>query len=234
MGRSIVLLGYVLIASGLLAQESQPKVNGTPQPHVFSIELTRVLGKPLSLKSSTEIVSSPQGEKLVRLRTEVMSARDSQGRIYSERRSNVPLESDQTPQIQGIYLIDPTAGTFTGCDISERRCVVSRLSPPGQASCSSLPVPDDVEIAWANLGEQNVGGIAVAHTRETCTHRRESSASGLDFWRNSKLGIELNVYTMHPKDLPPFPDWKVTDLSQAEPDPQLFAIPAGFAVSDSK
>ncbi len=131
MGRSIsvVLLGLVLVVAGLIAQESQPQVNGTPQRHINSIELTRVSRKPVSFKGSAEMVQNPENGKLVRLRTEAMWARDNKGRIYYDTRSPVPAESDQTPQIVGTVVIDPSAGTFTACWPSLHTCYVSKLNP---------------------------------------------------------------------------------------------------------
>jgi hypothetical protein len=68
-------------------------------------------------------------------------------------------------------------------------------------------------------------------TRETCI-----PGGPVDYWRNSGLGIDLNVIlgATFLRLGHEVPDCRLIEVSHSKPDPRLFDIPAGFTVGDSR
>jgi hypothetical protein len=127
---SILLAGYTLLACALAAQEPQRSSNDGKQFLVNTIALLSVPEKPISVKISIELTHTLGDGKTAQLHTEKVLARDNQGRIYEERRSSVPFNSDQSPQLEEIDLYDPAAKTVPLCVLSTKHCIIARYTPP--------------------------------------------------------------------------------------------------------
>ena len=89
-----------------------------------------------------------------------------------------------------------------------------------------------------DLGKTSVNGVEAIGTRETRT--LNPGAIGNDrvisivkeIWYSPQLGINVSVRRVDPRHGTQIIN--VTDISQGEPDPKLFAIPSGYTVVDRR
>ena len=94
--RALVSLAtIVLIAGGLAAQEPLRGPDGGTSTRVSGVELLAVRGLPFSARTTTEWTRTLPNGSTITTRLEANLARDSRGRIYRERRTFVPANSDR-------------------------------------------------------------------------------------------------------------------------------------------
>ena len=240
-GSIALAIAAVIVATTLTAQDSQAP-NRDQQFYVFDIRLLDVPGKPLTIRSTRETIRPPKDGKSQVSHGLLIQSRDSHGRIYQYLKLS-PLENSNELPSEQITLFDATGGTQTFCPIEPvsprddgKHCYVTSYRSPELSSrsyCALTPVPTDT-VTWSNLGEYQLGGVTVTHTRELCTHNGGEITGGLEFWRNSDLQVELTVV---PRRFPlqtTMIDSRVAEVTQADPDPRIFDIPDGFAVIDRR
>jgi hypothetical protein len=190
-------------------------------------------------------------------------ARDSQGRVRIDRTSgefkhdNGSEEGTEAEQ-HLIMICDPVAKTLTQIDtlnatakILHARPSASSFQPPGlptefhpswpiRTFCSSrMPVPHDGRIRVEDLGYRNIEGVE-AHGERIFMPTFVGPASGgsvqgensTDRWcsddlaavvltvsGNSKRGVQTST--------------AMQKIERSEPDPSLFQIPPGYAITES-
>ena len=123
----------LLLVSSLAAQDSEAPSRGPDggtQVHVDGIKILPVAGKPFSGVDSVDWTRNLADGTTVATHLNAKLARDSQGRIYRERVSFVPLNSNQQPKPREIFLLDPVTHTRTVCVVAARRCTVTGYRAP--------------------------------------------------------------------------------------------------------
>ncbi len=167
-------------------------------------------------------------------------ARDSLGRVYRERhRFGVEGASAASTMLES-FVYDPVSGTKTSCWYATRRCSVTAYHPRQQSGAATMGVSRDGlrSVTRQNLGTEEVGGLPAVGTRETTT--LQPGAEGNDqtltmsreFWYSAELQTNLAVTRKDPRQGTQV--IQMTVLSRADPDPSVFAVPAGFSVRDDR
>ena len=166
--------------------------------------------------------------------------RDSQGRIYRERRHFAPQGTDPEKTLYQFYILDPTTGTQTDCTIATHQCVINgyhpqfsiRLMPPGPFDQGRQVLVRD------SLGEHPVGDLNTIGTRETITVSPGTFGNDRaltltrEFWYSPDLKTNLVVTRSDPR-LGTF-DIHLDVQSRDEPSPDIFAIPADYTIRDAR
>jgi hypothetical protein len=233
---------FLLLASTLAAQDSDAPSRGPDGRTRYFVEGITVLplaGKPFSGRSTTEWTRKLDDGGVVTTHLFAMVARDSQVRIYRERRNFVPANSDQESRKEDIRIFDPVTHTRTTCEVAARRCTVTGY----HARTSFKPTPagslDDGKryLTRESLGSDVIEDLNVVGTRETTTinagviGNSQPLAITREFWYSPDLQVNLSVTRQDPREGTQV--IHVVDLSRSEPDPAMFQVPAGFVVEDS-
>jgi hypothetical protein len=241
--RNSVLFSFVGVAitAGLLcAQEASRGPDGGTTYHVSGVDLLAIPGKAFSAKSTTDWTRTLEDGTKVRLHLNANLARDSQGRMYRERRSFVAEGSTQESRLMEIMLYDPIALTKTTCTVPIHQCVVTGYRP--RTSFVTTPAG-----AFANgtrylnredLGTNTMEGLDVVGTRETLTinpgvvGNERPLVSTREFWYSPDLQTNLSVTRNDPRE--GLQVVRLSSVSRSEPQPQQFEVPSGFTVQDAR
>ncbi len=207
---------------------------------VGGIFLTPAPGAPFT--ASVNIVSKkvlPDGESSVQTTIEHI-ARDSSGRIYNERRAMVaaPLQGD--PQLLSGHIYDPTThlNTFLNpfTHLAHQQ-IFERPTPPPNQPAPSLGRHDGGELTTVtDLGDQTVDATQLHGTRKVWTVPATVSGTGKpititdEYWYSPALSVYLILKHEDPRTGEQIV--AVQDVSQKEPDPSQFQIPARFRIVD--
>jgi hypothetical protein len=167
-------------------------------------------------------------------------ARDSQGRVYRERRSFTPQGTDPQKTLREFYILDPTTSTRTDCTIATHHCIVTGYRP--QFAIRLMPAgPFDQgrqSLVRDSLGQQSVGDLTTIGTRETITVSAGTFGNDRpltltrEFWYSPDLKTNLAVTRSDPR-LGTF-DIHLNVQSRTDPSPDLFTIPADYTLQDTR
>jgi hypothetical protein len=234
------LVGVALSAGLLCAQEAARGPDGGTTYHVSGVDLLAIPGKAFTAKSTTDWTRILEDGTKVRLHLNANLARDSQGRMYRERRSFVPEGSAQESRLMDIILYDPAALTKTTCTVAIHQCVVTGYRP--RTSFVTTPAG-----AFANgtrylnredLGTNTMDGLDVVGTRETLTinagvaGNERPLVTTREFWYSPDLQTNLSVTRNDPRE--GLQVVRLSSISRSEPQPQQFEVPSGFTVQDAR
>lgn len=239
MKARVLLAAFLLVALQFFAQDSEEAMRGPDRGTEYTVNGISVLplpGKPFSGRSTTEWIRTLEDGTVVTTHLFAAVARDSQGRIFRERRSFVPMNSSEQSKLTEIRIFDPTTHTRTYCQIATHRCQVTGYYAP----VKFVPMPvgsfDSGKrfLAREVLGNEAIDGIDVLRTRETVTiepgvlGNSQSLVITREFWYSPELEVNLAIIRKDPRE--GTQNIRVGELSRTEPDPALFKIPSGFVV----
>ena len=243
MKQRALLAISLLLACCLAAQESDETLRGPDGGTRFRVQGIQILpaaGMPFSGRDNIEWTRDLGDGNSVTTHLFAALARDSQGRIYRERVSFVPANSDQQSRRNEFILSDPVAHTRTTCTVATRHCEITSY----YALTSFAPPPTGPfdngkrSLARENLGSDVIDGLSVVGTRETITinagvvGNSQPLATTREFWYSPDLQVNLKVTRKDPREGTQV--IRVVDLSRSEPDPAMFKVPAGYVVVDSR
>jgi hypothetical protein len=224
-----------------IAQESgEPSrgPDGGTRTRVTGIEVLPVTGKPFSGRSTTQWTRTLEDGTVVNTHLFAMVARDSQGRIYRERRSFVPVDSTEESRLNDIMIFDPVTHTRTECNVAAKHCNVTGYHAPTSFTPAPAGSLDNGKrsLARENLGTDVMDGINVVGTRETLTI--EAGVVGnsqplvvtREFWYSPDLQVNLAITRKDPREGTQVV--RVGDVSRSEPDPALFKVPSDYIVGN--
>jgi hypothetical protein len=234
----IVFAAAALIGSNAQAQAPMRAPDGGTGYHVDGVDLLPLPGMPLTGKSSIQWTRSLEDGSTVTVHLEANLARDNAGRMYRERRSFVPLNSDRESRLEDIMVFDPTARTKTTCTLATKKCLVTdyyprhefALRPPGPFANGTRSLTRE------DLGQDQIDGMSVIGSRETTVinpgvvGNDKALVSTREFWYSAAIRTNLLVTRVDPREGKQV--IQLIDLSLAEPDPRTFEIPKGFTVVD--
>ena len=205
---------------------------------VEGVETLPIPGLPFSATDRIVWTRPLEGGGTTTTYLEANVARDSQGRMYRERhRFGVEGASGASTMLES-FVYDPVSGTKTSCVYRTRRCAVTSYHPRPQHEIVSVGASDDGlrRRTRENLGTKEIGGLPVMGTRETTTiepgavGNDQTLTTSREFWYSAELKTNLAVTRKDPREGTQV--IQMTVLSRADPDPAVFAVPAGFAVRD--
>lgn len=236
---ALLLFAVSISPCSSAAQESSEPVHGPDGETTYRVHGIQVLPateRPFSARD--HIVWTRSALDGTRITTELYAlvARDAQGRIYRERRTFIPVNSNQSSRQLEILLLDPVSHTRTSCNPVTRSCTVNSY----RASASFVLNPDGAQddgtsfLTRESLGQKQIDGQDVAGTRETLQiasgvlGNSQPLTSTRDFWYSTALQVNIAVTRNDPRF--GTQTLELVDLSIAEPDPKIFQVPTGFSV----
>ena len=237
---SAICVVAMFAGASLSAQEAARGPDGGTTYHVSGVELLAIPDKPFSAKTRTDWTRILEDGSTVKVYLEARLARDSQGRLYRERRTFVPVGSTTEPRLNEIELYDPQARTRTACTLVTHHCSITRYFP--RTAFVLQPVGPFARgtrsLAREPLGLQAIEDLSVSGTRETVTinpgtmGNEQALITTREFWYSPQLGINI----LSTLDTPQAGKQTFTarEVSTSEPEAHFFALPEGFTVQDQR
>lgn len=226
-----------VVVCPVLAQTVERGVDGTTRTFVPGVEILPVTGIPLVGKDTVVWTRPMDGGGSTTVSVDANLARDSQGRVYRERHHFAPADVDPKKTLYESYVVDPVSGMETVCEYATRRCTVTKYRPrPVVVRLQPVGPFEQGKryLARESLGTKTIDGLNVTGTMETLTilpgtiGNDRQLVSTREFWYSEELKTNVAVTRKDPRE-----GTQVVTLmvySRSEPDPQIFAVPAGFTV----
>jgi hypothetical protein len=165
-------------------------------------------------------------------------ARDSNGRIFQERRFFSPTGDKQETRLSNLEYADPTRHEFYDCVPTTLVCTVSAYYVPVSAPANlpaSVTLPNGAgTITRENLGQKNISDLDVVGSREITTINpgvngyKAPEPTIKEFWYSPRLEINLIVKRFEPRG--GAQNITVQSIDLSEPNPKLFAPPPGYRI----
>jgi hypothetical protein len=240
-GGFLIAATVMLASHPALSQEASEALrgpDGRTTYHVAGIEVLPIPAKPFFGKDSIEWTRKLEDGSTVTTQLYAVVARDSQGRIYRERRHFVPANSNQEPRLEEVVVYDPTAATKTACTLATRECNITAY----HASRTFRPLPAGTfdqgtrHLTREELGTNVVDDLNVIGTREITYINQgvigndRPIVTTREFWYSPDLETNVSVTRQDPTEGTQV--IKLIELSRSEPDAALFEVPAGFTMHD--
>lgn len=233
----------LILCSRIVAQNPQDALHapdGNSYSRIVSIYIPPMANAPFTATVNTEWARQTSDGATVTVKNHRLVARDSQGRIFQERRRFVPADSNSPSLVFQTEYSDPAKHTKYVCFPTSKVCDLYNYSAPLSQPVQAVgPIGDGKRyLSREDLGKSEVSGIETIGTRETIAtnqgvvgNDREVSLTK-EFWYSPKLGVNLVVKRMDP--LQGTQVFTVTDISLAEPDARVFVVPADYKVKDQR
>ena len=232
-------------SAGLLLQAQSPSEvlhapDGNSREMISSIFISPLANAPFQATVTAEWTKHLPDGTTTTVKNHRLVVRDSQGRIYQERRTLVPEGSSQESRVFRIEISDPVMHTKYFCDPSLRECELRSYSVPVTEPVIPMgPIANGTRyLSRASLGSKTIEGLEAIGTHETITIQAGvigNSApvdSTKEFWYSPKLGLNLQVLRLDPLHGDQL--FSVTNLTLSEPDSRLFVLPPGCKVVDMR
>jgi len=244
-------LSIAVFASAGLAQDNRNSpgsavrfADGGARGIMQSIFIPPRANAPFSLTLYTEWSKPLDTGGTVTRTNERRIARDSNGRIFQERRFMVPKGSDLKPELRIIEITDPEQHIRYTCDPRTRTCDLYeyRLTATESfipALAPSGPLPDGRGFRQSSdLGVGSTAGFETHGYREVTTFNPgvmgndKQMISTREFWWSKQLAI--NLLSIVDEPLSGRQVFTAKDVSTSEPDSALFEAPAEYKVVDRR
>jgi hypothetical protein len=200
-----------------------------------------VPGAPYSAQAVTLFTQTLANGDHVQRTTTASIARDSQGRTRVDRSiSGVgALSAGAGLQARAIMIHDVVAGVSYALNPSTKTgsSMQIRTRPAGseQAHAQRAASANKAAAKTEDLGTQVIQGVSAQGTRVTrvIAAGQEGNEKEIDIvtetWRSPDLQVIVQSKTSDPR----FGEtaYQLNGLSRVEPDPALFAVPAGYAIT---
>ena len=230
----------VALSPFTFAQGPMRAPDGNSFTRIVSIFIAPIPDAPFSANVSTQWTRQTSDGATVVVKNHRMVARDGLGHVFEERRRFVPADSNSPSLLFQTDYVDPARRTRTLCFPANEICdVYNFFTPPSEASLPVGPLPDGKRyLSRENLGTDTIEGLETVGTRETISTRLgavgndREVVSTKEFWYSPRLGVNLVVKRFDP--LQGTQVFTVSNISLAEPDARLFAVPAQFKVADQR
>lgn len=258
MHKTGLLLSVVFIAAAVLPAQPPPGGpgwggrgrGGFGGPDMMGLiaagpgSRTPVTGAPYSAVETTTIQQKlADGNQIMRTQTSKVY-RDGQGRVRIDHTVTTPGGGAAETRIS---IFDATAGVSYMLNPSTNEAVKMTLPTPpggGQSAHAGLgPAPrarranDQTDATATDLGSQNVNGVAATGTRTTRTIPAGAIGNAQpiqivrEVWVSTALKVPVQIKTTDPRFGSTTMD--VTNIVQAEPGADLFAVPANYTVNSA-
>jgi len=203
-----------------------------------------ITGAPYLAQASTQFTQTLADGTRMQHSNTASVARDSQGRTRSEQTvssigrlsaSNGTARSTifiHDPVASMSYVVDSNAHTVRQTQIAFQ--AKTQRGQNGSAWASAPHARPASDAVTEDLGTQVVQGVNATGKRVTRTIPASVAGSDRDIKvvRETWFSPDLQVVVMSKTSDPRFGDsvYQLTNITRAEPDPALFAVPAGYTV----
>lgn len=236
-----LLAATALLTLSLTAQDTTEPTRGPDlgtTTRVHGIQVLPASGRPFSARDHIVWTRNLEDGNVVQTELYATVLRDSQGRIYREHRSFVPLNSNQPSKKFDIVLLDPVNHTRTTCILATRRCAITDF----QTSPTFVPPPvgpfanGTRYLSRESLGDSVVDDLDVTGTRESLyinpgvMGNERLLVNTKEYWYSADLQVNLSVTRKDPREGTQV--LQLVDLTRSDPDPALFQVPPGFVIRD--
>jgi len=236
----IMLTCLPRVAAQEAVRQNPPPYRGV-QTHVDGVFVTPVPNVPLTAVAEVQSTQVLDDGTSVSKKTFNNIARDSQGRIYNERRALVPESYNDTPQLISFHIYDPTTqlNTFLEVDTHLARQSVRLETAPALALAQSRPSVVPVNrpgYQEQDLGTESMENTVVHGVRKTRTISATASGTGKpivvidEYWYSEEL--HLNMLVKHDDPRTGQQTVAITQVNRSEPPPSTFEIPADYKIVD--
>jgi hypothetical protein len=183
--------------------------------------------------------------------TRTRQARDSAGKTLSEFAQSCQRGEDGQPHLMSsVSVYDRTAKTTMNWQVNGNSAKVVRVMHQGEQIPPPVPSaellerqkiaqvqqPPRSEFRTDKLGTKTINGLSAEGSRTVRTIPAGEEGNELplevidESWRSRELGLTLMMIKDDPRQGRTVVEFE--ELSLAEPDPALFAAPAGYKVED--
>jgi hypothetical protein len=207
-----------------------------------------ITGAPYSALQTTEMVQKLGDGNTIVEKTQSNVYRDTQGRVRIEHSFPArPGSNTQTPR-KMVSIFDPVAGSSYVLQPDQNTAFKSamRQRPPADSNAQGAQPrsprhhgapPTAAQATSENLGIQTINGVAATGTRTTqiipagAIGNTQPIQIVREVWMAQDLKIPVMIKTSDPR----FGEttMQLTNVSQANPDPALFQVPANFTIQTS-
>lgn len=212
-----------------------------------------VTGAPYSAQATTETTQTlGDGNRIVRTETSQLY-RDSQGRTRHERTLSMlgPWSAGASGESgagrQVVTINDPVAGVHYVLNPHEKTVMKMPAPPPGakQRFVTNLKnraleqrEQERPEPTSESLGTQTIEGVQAEGTRvtETIPAGQIGNERPITIVSERWYSPQLQAYVLTKRSDPRFGDtvYKLSNINRAEPSPELFQVPADYAVKEGR
>jgi len=232
----LLLLGFLPTLAP--AQTPAPRgPDGGTQTRIASVDVLPLPGAPFSATSTiTWTRQAGEGASVVTYGIAKVF-RDSQGRVYRERHHFSPNPNvDPRTTLVEFSVRDPQTHTITVCTRAFHVCTIENYRGYRTPGLQPVGAFDGGKrfLTRESLGNQTVEDLNAVGTLETITiavgtvGNDRPLKSTREFWYSPDLQTNLKVTRIDPRE--GTEDVRLTGVSRAEPDPQVFAVPSGYTV----
>jgi hypothetical protein len=221
------------------ARQTPPLYRGV-QTHVDGVFVTPVPNVPLTAVAEVHSTQVLDDGSSVSKKTFNNIARDSQGRIYNERRSLVPESFTGTPPVISMHIYDPDTKLNTFLEVETRlaRQSVRLETAPALAAQGRLSVMPVNRPGYQeqDLGTESMESVVVHGVRKTRTIPAAASGTGKpvivtdEYWYSEEL--HLNMLVKHDDPRTGQQAVAITQVNRSEPAAATFEIPADYKIVD--
>ncbi len=219
-----------------------PARDGGVREVLESIVIPAIPNAPFTVTLDTEWVRYAGEGATITLVNERHIARDRKGRIYQERWYLVPKNGKVKSEMNWIQIADPKQHTLYDCSPQRQICDLKNYDPSEElaAAAPRTPIPSGVvkrgQTTVEDLGTRNIAGVETVGRRETTPiepgemGNDQAVTATNETWHSQELGI--NLLSIRSGPIVGKQTFTITELSSSDPDPHLFELPAGYAVTD--
>jgi hypothetical protein len=239
--RVTAMAGLLVAGAGTAIAQG---VDGGVTETLQSIYIPPLVGAPFTAVVHTEWARPIPGGGTYAVVNQRRVARDSQGRIYEERWLLAPKDTEIKSRMNVIQIADPNEHTLYNCWVMERRCNLLRFAEPAMTKfqppvVATGPLGSNKGFSThLDLGTRNISGLDTVGTRDTITllpgtmGNDRPLVTTREFWQATQIGVNLWSIIEGPRVGKQ--TFTLSDVSLNEPDPQLFELPEGYEVVDSR
>ena len=176
----------------------------------------------------------PNGAE-IRMKNRRMIARDSDGRIFQERRLLVPDDGKHESVLTQIEISDPLKHQLFICVPPEQVCQLEQFAPP-EGPDPRKSVPQLSGPGMEKLGQQTIQGVETVGVRQLTVIETGSIgndrplAARREFWYSPQLGINMSSLRDDPRS--GLQKFAVAEITLGEPDSRLFSPSPGYKIVD--
>jgi hypothetical protein len=224
-----------------------PTHDGGVSEVLQSIVVGPKAGAPFTLTLETEWEKQLYDGGTITFVNKRRIARDASGRIYQERWALVPKNDERVKSLMTvIQIMDPNKHTLYNCWYVDKPNTCVLLEYGGSTEKIYKPASPPTgewrggggSSVHEDLGKQFIQGVLTEGTRDRMTYNAGSFGNDRpvtvenEFWWSPALGLNLLSIKKDPRIGKQ--TFTVTSVLLGEPDPSLFALPAGFTVVDHR
>jgi hypothetical protein len=203
----------------------------------FGMSNKVVPGAPYSAQAVTQFTQTLANGDHVQRTTTASIARDSQGRTRVDRSLTAvgALSAGPGGQARAVMIHDPVAGVSYALNPATKTGTSMQIRTRPADSEQTRTRRPSTAVKTDDLGTQVIQGISAQGSRVTrvIAPGQEGNEKEIDVvtetWRSADLQVIVQSKTSDPR----FGEtsYQLSGLSRVEPDPALFAVPAGYAIT---